>query len=276
MLDFYQNIPLFVHPIAFSVGFFSVRWYSLCYLVGFSIVYLLLLWRVARGELRLNGVGKDLFDVTLFVFLASLIGGRLGYVLLYDPAYFIAHPLAVISPFAQDGSFVGLFGMSFFGALIGGIFALWFYCKKNKKSFWELADFIAPAIPAGYFFGRLGNFLNGELYGRVTVSPLGMHFANAGSALRWPSQLVEAMFEGLVLFWLLWSIRNNKKYAKRIGLLYVIGYALARFVAEFFREPDPQMQLLGGIFTFSQALSACSLVIALIFFQTLRKKGGVV
>ena len=271
MLDFYQNIPLSIDPIAFSIGSFPVRWYSLCYLAGFLVTYVLLLWRISQGELHLKGIGVDLFDLVLFIFLASFIGGRLGYALLYNPGYFATHPVAIFSPFDQNGSYVGIFGMSYYGALVGAIFALWAYCKKNRKSFWEVSGFIAPAVPAGYFFGRLGNFLNGELYGRVTTSSWGMYFANNGAVLRWPSQLIEAILEGLLLFLLLWNMRNNKKYTKSIGLLYVIGYAIARFASEFFREPDAHAQLLAGIFTFSQALSVSGLLIACIFFQALRK-----
>lgn len=276
MPDFYQNIPLGIDPVAFSLGSFPVRWYSLCYLAGFLTTYFLLLWRISQRERHPAHVSRDLLDVLLFVFICSLIGGRLGYVLLYRPAYFFTQPWEIISPFGQGGFFVGIFGMSYYGALIGAIMALWIYCRKNGKSFWGLSDFIVPAVPAGYFFGRVGNFLNGELYGRITDSPWGMHFAVDRDVLRWPSQLIEAILEGAVLFLFLWAMRNRMTYPGRITLIYVTGYALARFMGEFFREPDSGTELLAGIFTFSQSLSIVSVIIACIFFRTLRKKRVVV
>jgi phosphatidylglycerol:prolipoprotein diacylglycerol transferase len=271
MLEFYQNIPLGLDPVAFVIGSFSLRWYAISYIVGFFVIYLLLLYRISKGEIFSKMLSGDLLDVLLFMFFFSIIGGRIGFVLFYDFSYFAANPVAIISPFEKNtGAFVGIFGMSYYGALIGAIFALFIFCKKNKKSFWRLADFIAVAVPAGYFFGRIGNFLNGELYGRITTSSLGMHFPDG--TLRFPSALGEAFFEGIILFIFLWNIRNKKYKPGKIGLYYIMGYAIARFFMEFFRQPDAQTELILNIFTLGQMLSLCAFIIALLFFLSLEKK----
>jgi phosphatidylglycerol:prolipoprotein diacylglycerol transferase len=271
MLEFYQNIPLGLDPVAFLIGSFAVRWYALSYIVGFSVVYLLLLYRISKGELFSKMISGDLLDLILFMFFFSIIGGRIGYVFFYNFSYFFSNPLAIISPFeSSGGNFVGIFGMSYYGALIGAILALYFFCRKNKKSFWKLADFIAPAVGAGYFFGRIGNFLNGELYGRITTSLLGMNFPDG--FLRYPSALFEAFFEGLVLFIFLWRRRNKKEFAGKISLYYVMGYSVVRFFMEFFREPDKQIGLFLNIFTMGQMLSLCALVISLIIVRSLKRK----
>jgi len=167
----------------------------------------------------------------------------LGYVLFYNLPFYLAHPLAIISPFdLETGAFVGIYGMSYHGGLLGVLCAVIIFVKKYKIDFWDLADFLIPAIPAGYFFGRLGNFLNGELYGRATDSWFGMYFSNDNfGLLRHPSQLYEAFLEGLVLFAIFWPGRNRKKWQGKFLALYFIAYAVARFLGEFFREPDLQI-----------------------------------
>lgn len=241
-LNFYQYLPHYINPIAFSVGFFSIRWYALMYLIAFAVVYFLLNWRIKKGESSFN---KDLIvDVVFYSVLGVIIGGRLGYVVFYNLPYFINNPLEIFLPVQNTGDgliITGFYGMSFFGGLIGVALGLYILIKKNKISFWKLADFIIPAIPAGYFFGRIGNFLNGELYGRATDKFWGMYFpSDPLRLLRHPSQLYEAFFEGIVLFIILWVIRN--KFADKFGyklVFYLFGYGFFRFFIEFFREPDP-------------------------------------
>jgi len=233
--------------------------------VGFAVVYLLLIYRVRRGE-YLEKIPHLIFDFLLYAFIAALLGGRIGYVLFYNFSYFWAHPKAIISPYdVSSGQYVGLYGMNYHSAVIGVVLAIWYFCKKNTISFWRWTDFIAPAIPPAYFFGSVGNFLNGELYGRITTSPLGMYFAQDPSVLRHPSQLYEAFAEGMVLFAILWMLRNKSFRSGSLAMIYVIGYGIVRFAAEFFRQPDPQIGLLLGYLTLGQLLCAVMVITGAIF-----------
>lgn len=267
-LDFYQHIPEKINPEIFSLGFFSLGWYALMYLVGFGVVFLLLRKRLKLGEGKMSF--EQLFDFLLFCFLGALLGGRLGYVFFYNYSFYFAHPLAIISPFdAVSGELIGIYGMSYHGGLAGVIFVALFFAKKYGLNFWTLSDFVVPAIPAGYFFGRIGNFLNGELFGRVTNSMFGMYFPFSGETqnftyllfrqaslqLRHPSQLYEALLEGVLLFLIFWKIRNRKELQGNFLALYFIGYAVMRFLGEFFREPDVQIGLILGGITLGQLFS---------------------
>ncbi len=263
-VNLYQNLPLEISPIAFKVGFFAVTWYSLMYLVAFGTVYGLLKWRRKNDQVKvnLNNFFQNLETFFLYLIGGLLIGARLGYVLFYNFDYFWQNPIAIISPFDVMGEFVGIYGLSYHGGLLGIILATTIFVKKYKLNFWQLADFVTPAVPAGYFFGRLGNFLNGELYGRITEKEWGMYFRDENGLvfLRHPSQLYEAFFEGLILFLILWMLRNGFRYRGKVFsipcfLLYVLGYGLFRFFIEFFREPDVQLGLFLGFLTLGQIFS---------------------
>ncbi len=276
LIDFYQNLPSRINPIAFHIGFFSIGWYSLMYLLGVLVIYLLLHWRIKRKE---GGIGlsfKKMEELLLWLLLGAIVGGRLGYVFFYEPSYFFSHPLAIISPFDGEGNLVGIYGLSYHGGLLGVIMAGWIFARRNKLVLWKLADFVVPAISAGYFFGRLGNFFNGELYGRLTHSQWGMNFYNPyilDWELRVPSQLVEAFFEGLVLFLILWSVRNKKIFQGYLLSLYLLGYGVFRLGIEFVREPDVPIGYVAKIgslgITLGQVYSLLmiGLAVGLFFFQ---------
>jgi phosphatidylglycerol:prolipoprotein diacylglycerol transferase len=276
IVNFYQNLPLMINPIALRVGFFSLTWYSIMYLVAFLTVYLILQWRIKNDSKYFSEIGnisENLENFFIYSIIGIIIGARLGYVLFYDWHFFLQHPLGIISPFDAAGNFVGIYGLSYHGGLIGAILAGIFFTKKYKISFWQMADFVIPAIPAGYFFGRIGNFLNGELYGRITDSPLGMYFLGENNLimLRHPSQLYEAFFEGIVLFLILWSLRNGIKYKGKLFhvpcfMLYVLGYGLVRFFIEFFRQPDTQIGLVFNVLTLGQVFCLIMIAISLLFF----------
>ncbi len=288
-LNFYQHLPEHINPVVFKIGVISINWYSLMYLAAFVGVYLLLMYRVKCGEIpkKIKTSIRQLADKILimdfmfYAILGVLVGGRLGYVLFYNLPYYLAHPLEIFLPI-QVTSFglqvTGIYGMSFHGGLIGVILAGYSFSKKRNLSFYKLADFIIPAIPAGYFFGRIGNFLNGELYGRATEKFWGMYFPSDFSGLlRHPSQLYEAFFEGLVLFIVLWILRNGIKYKNKLFYvpcfaLYVAGYGFLRFFIEFFREPDLQVGLIFGFLTLGQLLSLAMVVSgAIVYFVRTRK-----
>lgn len=281
MLTFYQNLPLRINPIAFTVGSFSIRWYAISYIVGFLTVYLILMWRVKRGEFifedqcEIRNTRYEIRDTTidflLVAFFSSLAGGRIGYVLFYNLSYFISHPLAIISPY-ENGNFAGIYGMSYYGAVLGVIAGSYIFLRIKKINFWKWADFIVVAVPLGYFFGRIGNFLNGELYGRVTNSSLGMYFSSSPSLLRYPSQLYEAFLEGLVLFVILWKIRKKELQPGMLFSIYLMGYGLLRILAEEFREPDPQIGFILSYFTLGQLLSLIMIVTGAIIFVSKKQK----
>lgn len=223
-------------PIAVQVGPLAVHWYGLMYLIGFTLFYLLGLYR-CRQEWR--GITKANLEDLLFVGMVGVIvGGRLGFVLLYQPEYYLSHPLEIFSVWQG--------GMSAHGGFIGVILALFYFAWRNKKSILTVGDFVAPLVPLGFFFGRLGNFINGELWGRVASAdlPWSMIFPQARDGVpRHPSQLYEATLEGLVLFLVVWIYSIKKRPPGAVSGLFLFGYGLARFVVEFFREPDSYLGL---------------------------------
>ena len=289
LLADYQHIPFRLNPNIFSFGGFSLSWYATMYIVGFIVAYLMLMKRFHMGEgaFLLEGMkGKTksvaekkvffsdfIFNFLVAVFFGLIVGARLGYVLFYNFSFYVSNPLAIVSPFdAGTGQFVGIYGMSYHGGLIGVIIAALIFVKKNKLDFWQLADFIVPVVPLGYFFGRLGNFFNGELYGRATDRPWGMYFPDDQlGLLRHPSQLYEAFLEGIMLFVILWCIRNKKILQNELLLAYFFGYGIFRFICEFFREPDEQIGYIFGFLTMGQLLSIL-MIMATLFIFTWRKK----
>jgi len=240
---FYQHLPEYINPIAFSIGNFNVRWYSLAYLIGFAVVYWLLIYRAKKDNSLLKISNSVIIDFILYSFIGLIIGARLGYALFYNLDYFLRNPLAIVSPFDASGNLVGIFGMSYFGGLLGVIISSIIFCRRNKINFWQWADFVVPAIPAGYFFGRIGNFLNGELYGKAANHWWGMYFRNE-SFLRYPTQLYEAFLEGALLFAVLWLLKNKVKLKGNLLAIYLFGYGVIRFFIEFLREPE-QALILG-------------------------------
>ncbi|MCX7816063.1 MAG: prolipoprotein diacylglyceryl transferase [Syntrophales bacterium] len=258
MIEFWQHLPERISPYLFTFGSFQVRYYSLMYVVAFLLTYVLVLYRTKREQKYACLTVADVQDVLLWCIIGVLLGGRLGYVLFYNPLYYLAHPLEIFLPFEISSSgvrFVGISGMSFHGGAIGVILCSWYLCKRRGWDFWFIADLFAPAVPLGYTFGRFGNFINGELYGRPTEMPWGMYFpADTNGLLRHPSQLYEALSEGIFLFLILWFIRTRSPFEGLLLSLYIIGYGLVRFFVEFFREPDPHLGFLGPGLTMGQIL----------------------
>ncbi len=266
MLEWWQNLPAQMNPVLFSIGNFSVHWYSLMYIIAISLVYGMMVYRSKKGEVSFTKTHFE--DFAFWAVLGVILGGRLGYVLFYDLAYYLENPIRIISPFNDAGDFTGLSGMSYHGGLIGVIVAAFLFTLKNKLKFLELMDAIAPASAIAYTFGRLGNFINGELYGRVTTHPIGMYFAQSpDKALRHPSQLYEGFFEGIVLFAILWPLRNafKGKWGSIIGL-YLVGYGFFRFFIEYAREPDVQLGFVFMQFTMGQILCFTMILAGLFLF----------
>jgi phosphatidylglycerol:prolipoprotein diacylglycerol transferase len=282
----YQHIPMLINPTVFSVGFFSLRWYGLMYLFGFLVVYIGLKVRIRRGEFPPTIFGNKIAvktqqskslllvqDFLLVTFFCALIGGRLGYVVFYNLQYYAAHPMAIFLPYDfYSAQYVGIFGMSYHGALVAIILGSYFFLKKRKISFFVWADFVVPTVSLGYFFGRMGNFLNGELYGRITQSSLGMYFADDKYYLRHPSQLYEALLEGILLFVIFWSMRNKKMQQGIFFGMYLCGYGLVRIFVEQFRQPDLQLGLLWNLLSMGQLLSVVMIGVGLYILIWKNKK----
>ncbi len=257
-----------IDPIIFSLGPLHVRWYGLMYIFGFLATYLLV--RKQISEFRYTQLSDHFENLNLVLILCVVIGGRLGYVLFYNFSYYLAHPLEI--PATWTG------GMSFHGACVALLIGGWIYCRKKKIDFWKTADIYAATFPIGICFGRIGNFINGELYGRVTDVPLGMVFPGGGPVPRHPSQLYEAFLEGFVLFMLLWSVRKKPWQKKQfwphgtIISLFFVGYGCVRIIVENVREPDQQIGYLFDIFTMGQLLSTVMVAAGLLVWGFRVKK----
>jgi phosphatidylglycerol---prolipoprotein diacylglyceryl transferase len=243
MVQIWQHLPEKLNPIAFSLGSIQVSWYGIIYLVAFAIVYFLVLYRIRTEKLNISF--ETVQDFFPWAIVGLLLGARLGDVFIYDWGYFQNHLSQIFLPFDifNHWKYIGIYGMSYFGGLVGIILAFYIFCRIKKISLLEFSDLFVPAVPLAYAFGRLGNFLNGELYGRVTTKPWGMYFpTDVLGQLRHPSQLYELFLEGILLFAILWGIKKSPfiKGGSR-GILtafYLIGYGFARFISEFFRQPD--------------------------------------
>lgn len=254
--DWWQTLPSRMDPVIFTVGGFSVRWYGMMYIIAFAVVYLLTRLRIKDEKLPYSPAFVG--DALTWAILGVLLGGRIGYMLFYSFPEFIANPLGSLIPISLTGggcTFSGIAGMSYHGGLIGVFVAVLLFSRSRKEPFLKTADLFIPAIPLGYTFGRLGNFINGELYGRVTDAAVGMHFPFApGDELRHPSQLYEAFFEGIFLFAVLWSLRKKSPWPGFLAGLYIAGYGFVRFFIEFYREPDAHLGFVFMSFSMGQIL----------------------
>ena len=242
-------------PVAFTIGPFSlgsltialpVRWYGLMYLVGFVLFVVLGKVR-ARQNLLTGWHPRDVDDMLFYGVFGVILGGRLGYVLFYKPLYYAEHPLDIFALWQG--------GMSFHGGFLGVLIALWLFARRRGKRWLDVTDFVAPLCPLGLAAGRLGNFINGELWGRVTSGPWGMVFPPAGPEPRHPSQLYEFGLEGVLLFFVLWFYTRRRRPLGAASGLFLLGYGVARFVAEYAREPDSFLGFLALGLTMGQWLS---------------------
>ena len=266
MANTWQNLP-YTLPTYINIFGFHLRFYGLMYIVGFVTIYLLLRYRLKTE--KLSFVDDDIVASMEGAFIGVLVGGRLGYVLFYNFAYYIQHPLEAILPIGFDGGihFTGYSGMSYHGGMIGVIIAALYIMKTRKFNFWTIGDFFIPAVPLGFTWGRIGNFLNGELWGRETSSFLGMYFPNdSQNLLRHPSQLYEAFFEGIVLFAILWPIRRVKFFKGRFAGMYIFGYGFVRFFVEFVREPDEHLGFILFSLSMGQLLCIGMMLLGAVFF----------
>lgn len=234
-------------PVAFSIGPLAVHWYGLMYLLSFLVGWGMAIVRTRQPHIHWHK--DEVGDFLFYVVLGVVFGGRLGYVLLYQPDLFFHHPLRIFA--VWDG------GMSFHGGMIGVFIAAAWFAYKTRRTFFQITDFVAPIIPIGLFFGRIGNFINGELIGRVTDVPWAMIYPHVGPQARHPSELYEATLEGLVLFAILWIFAAKPRPRAAVSGLFLVGYGCARFFCEFFRQPDAFAGFVAfGWMTLGQVYSA--------------------
>ncbi len=238
-----------IDPVIFSLGPLQVRWYGLMYVLGFIAAYFLVKHQIKKFNLR--DLDRHFENLNIVLIFSLVLGGRLGYVLFYNFSYYWEHPFEILATWHG--------GMSFHGALIGLIAGGYFFCRRQKIDFWRTADVYVVSGPIGLGLGRIGNFLNGELFGRVTDVPWGMVFPGGGSVPRHPSQLYECLLEGLFLFIILWNLKDlqvkRQWPAGTMLVCFLFFYGIFRWFVEFFREPDAHLGFLLGLLTMGQLLS---------------------
>ncbi len=238
----YPNID----PVALQIGSLKIHWYGVMYLVAFGAS-----WWLGKRRAKQPGSGwtaEQISDVVFYGALGTVLGGRIGYTFFYNFSGFLADPITIFR--IWEG------GMSFHGGLLGVLLAMWLFGRKTRRTFFEVTDFIAPLVPVGIAAVRFANFINGELWGRVTDSPLGMVFPTGGPLPRHPSQLYEMFLEGVVLFFIVWFFSARPKPCMAVSGMFALGYGSFRFIAEFFRQPDEHIGFIAfGWLTMGQLLS---------------------
>ena len=256
-LEFMWSYPE-INPVALDLGFLQVHWYGLMYLFAFAGGWL---YGIYRAKTRAPWNTEMVGDLLFYVALGVVLGGRVGYILFYDFAHYIEAPLDVFKVWQG--------GMSFHGGLLGVTLAMWLFAKKTEQSFLQVADFVAPLIPIGLFTGRIGNFINGELWGKPTDSSLGMWVYDPvlqETIQKYPTQLLEALLEGVVLFIILAIYASKPRKAGAVAGVFLLGYGIFRFIVEFWRVPDEQLgYLLWDWLTMGQILSMPMIVIGSFF-----------
>ncbi len=251
-----------INPNIIEIGSFKVQWYGMMYVLGFLASYFLISRQRRARLLGLEGV--QLLELTISVAFGLIVGARLGYIVFYQ---FSMYSLYLYSPIEIIAVWHG--GMSFHGGLIGGFLTGLLFCRWRKLPFWKVIDVVAVTVPIGLFLGRLGNFINGELYGRPSTLPWAMVFPAGGPQPRHPSQLYEAALEGVLLFTILWILKDRPFRAGTMLCLSLGGYGILRFLVEFLRQPDPHIGLFWGLFSMGQILCLAMIITAAILWRFL-------
>lgn len=244
-----------IDPAIVKLGPLQIRWYGLMYVVGFIVSYILVQNQIKKKHDSNLAEHVENLNVTLMVFL--ILGGRLGYVLFYNLAYYVENPAEILATWQG--------GMSFHGALLGVICGGIWFCSTRKLDFWSTADIYVVTIPLGLGFGRIGNFINAELYGRESNMPWAMIFPGGGMNPRHPSQLYEFLLEGIFLFIVLWKAKDRPHPSGFMLSFFLIGYGVVRSIVEIFREPDAQIGFI-GVLTMGQILSVAMIVAGITIF----------
>ncbi len=267
-MEYWNHIYEHFNPIAFDVVV-PVHWYGMMYVLALLTSLYMAKWIVKKDNLGITKEELDSFFI--YVEIGVILGARLGYILFYDPdtSYYLSHPWQIFNPF-KDGEFIGIRGMSYHGALLGFLLGAYIFSKRTGNSFGKFMDLVAVAVPLGYVFGRIGNFLNQELVGRATDVPWGIY---VDGVLRHPSQLYEAFLEGVVVFIIVYMYRRYKKFDGELLLLYGFAYGILRATAEIFRAPDVQIgYICCNAVTLGQTLSLSMSALAVVLWFYFRSK----
>ncbi len=253
-----------ISPVIFSIGPLQLRWYGTMYLLGFAVGYLVMRKLTEKREGKFKG--DVLLDFLGYVALGLVVGGRLGYVIFYNIDYYLQRPWEIVALWKG--------GLSFHGGFLGVILTGIWFSRRRGIPFYEMADTAVVPLPIGLGLGRIGNFINGELFGRPTQVPWCMVFPNGGPQCRHPSQLYEALLEGLVLFLVIWTVGKKSKRPGAPFWTFVALYGVTRFFVEFTREPDPQLGLILGPFSMGQLLSMPMILVGAAMLWTLKRRVG--
>lgn len=274
MIELWQSFYSWQNPVALDLGFLQLRWYGLMYVLALFLGYYAGRRLVQKGEYKLT---LEQYDIAfIWVEVGVILGARIGYVIFYDEntMWYLTHPWEIFNPF-QNGEFVGISGLSYHGAVVGFLLGAYFFAKREKYSFLKLMDLAVLAASAGYFFGRIGNFLNDRLVGRETDMPWGVYTHNA---LRHPSAIYEAILEGIFVAVILYWFRAKKSFDGQLMAMYGMLYSAARFIAEFYRRPDPQLGFIAfDWLTMGQLLSFAMFLVGLglyLWFKKLSIRGA--
>lgn len=252
-----------INPIALQIGKIKIYWYGIIYLIGFTLAWLLA--KIRAKKYYPNWHSETINDLIFYCALGGIIGGRLGYVLFYNATMVLHDPLFIFKTW--------LGGMSFHGGIIGVIISIFFFAKKIRLPFLAILDFVAPLAPLGIALGRIGNFINAELWGRVTDVPWGMVFPNGGPLPRHPSQLYESFAEGILLFIIIWFYTAKPRARGTSSGLFLLTYGIIRFICEFFREPDLHLGFVAfNWLTMGQLLSLPVIAAGISLFWFCHKK----
>ena len=262
-MDYWNHIYQHFNPVAFNLGFISVHWYGIMYVLALLVALLFAKWIIKRDNM---GITDETID-NYFIWIEAgiILGARVWYILFYDPnnAQYLLQPWQIFNPF-QNGEFVGIRGMSYHGAVVGAIIGSWLFSLKHPNKLRELMDVVALAVPVGFVFGRIGNFLNQELIGRQTDVSWGIF---VDGVLRHPSQLYEALLEGVLVAIIIYLYRKRKAFDGALIGIYGVLYGSTRFIAEFWRRPDPQLGFLyGDWLTMGQLQSLIMVAISMVAY----------
>ena len=257
-------------PVLIDLGIFQIRWYSIAYIFGILLGWAYgrkILARVSNLNNNFNKIKKtDFDDLILYLIVGIIIGGRIGYIIFYNLEYYSANFLEIFKVWRG--------GMSFHGGLLGVIVAIFLFAKKTNNNFFKFSDIIACVAPIGIFLGRLANFINGELYGKISTAPWAVIFPNVDSMPRHPSQLYEAILEGVILFIIINYLALKKELIYKTGFIsafFLIVYSFLRIFSELFREPDIQLGLLFNNFSMGTFLSLLTIIIGLFIAKSIKK-----
>ena len=272
-MEYWNHIYEHFNPIALDLGFISIHWYGIMYISALLTALWFAKWIIKRDNMAISEESID--NYFIWIEVGIILGARIWYILFYDPntSYYLMHPWQIFNPF-QNGEFVGIRGMSYHGAVVGAAIGSYLFSRKNPRKIYKILDVVALSVPVGFVFGRIGNFLNQELVGRVTDVPWGIYVQDMNTheiILRHPSQLYEGFLEGIVIAILIYLYRNHRKFDGALVGIYGVMYGTARFIVEFWREADVQLGYYDGWITMGQIQSLVMILISILGYYFLKK-----